>query len=535
MNPRRMRSSISKAALKTDDGKVLCLDAEDESRGGYGVVYKAHYDGSSVPVAVKFMQDPDVSGRSITQAKEIAQKEKVRFEHEIVRLEAMNDRVEGRPFADYYGRGIWEGRLFYVMEWLAPVNLLSLKTDDLRYKYAFDVCCAVSELHAAGYVHYDIKPANIMMREGETAGTRYVLVDFGSVHEIETVDRLANDQTVSRLSDGQRVYPHTPGYADPLEGRHTVNADIYAIGQVFRDMFPETVPPAWSQIIDRCISRNRCYRYPDVHSIICDLEKLKGTSYSFSVADDMHVWQAQKVIVKEAPVEMTWQDLRWELAVSTGFSFDEDYPAAPGVFSPTGELLIDFGKLKHRNIRISDPIHMTDSGLLVIRGNGRISIELDGTAQSDRDDLDHEEQLALWGEPVYPFVILLDGASLDNRTKLDNEETLLMYMVGRYCLLNFSSRSKREPADDPRFILTGRAGYSFVRNGRQSWKKGLYGILNEGCRGLFAQQKWDQLDLNAFLKTMRRIRRWRSRGDVQDWLENNVRNVLMRNLGRYDV
>ncbi len=178
---------------------------------------------------------------------------------------------------------------------------------------------------------------------------------------------------------------------------------------------------------------------------------------------------------------------------------------------------------------------MTDSGLLVIRGNGRISIELDGTAQSDRDDLDHEEQLALWGEPVYPFVILLDGASLDNRTKLDNEEALLMYMVGRYCLLNFSSRSEKEPADDPRFILTGRAGYSFVRNGRQGWKKGLYGILNEGRRALFAQQKWDQLNLNAFLGTMRRIRRWRSQGDVQDWLENNVRNVLMRNLGRYDV
>lgn len=535
MNPREMRSSISKVPLKTDDGKVLYLDAEDESRGGYGVVYKAHYDGSPAPVVVKFMQDPDVSGRSIKQAKEIAQKEKMRFENEIVRLKKMNDKVEGKRFADYYGRGSWEGHLFYVMEWLSPVNLLSLKTNDLRYKYAFDVCCAVLELHAAGYVHYDIKPANIMMREEVSGGRQYVLVDFGSVHEIETVDQLANDQTVSKLSDGQRVYPHTPGYADPLEDRHTINADIYAIGQVFRDMFPKTVPPAWSQIIDRCISRNRRYRYLDVDSIICDLERLKGASYSISAADDMHVWQTQKVIVKEAPVEMTWLGLRWELAFSTGLSLDEEYPIAPGVFSPTGELLIDFGKLKHRNIRISDPMHMTDSGLLVIRGNGRISIELDGTAQSDCDDLDHEEQLALWGEPVYPFVILLDGASLDNRTKLDNEETLLMYMVGRYCLLNFSSRSEREPADDPRFILTGRAGYSFVRNGRQSWKKGLYGILNEGRRGLFAQQKWDRLNLKDFLRTMRRIRRWRSQGDVQDWLENDVRNVLMRNLGRYDV
>ena len=175
---------------------------------------------------------------------------------------------------------------------------------------------------------------------------------------------------------------------------------------------------------------------------------------------------------------------------------------------------------------------MTESGLLVIRGNGRISIDLDGTASSDEDALSIAEDSG-WDEPIYPFVILLDGATLDNRTLLDNEEAQLMYIVGRYCLLNFSSRDVAAPADDPRFILKGRAGYSFVRNGKPSWQKGLYGILKDGNKHLFAQQKWDDLDVLSLLKTLRKIRRSSAPGNVQDWLENNVRSVLMRNLGRY--
>ena len=501
-------------------GSVV-LENPVEVQGGYGVVFKGVCESDGRSVAVKFMRD-DVSCGTEERQKIVA-----RFNREVKTLRDFRD--EG-SFPEFFGRGNWFAIPFYVMEWLLPVNPFSIDTNDKRHKYVMDICYAVSTLHRAGYVHYDIKPSNIMMRERNYGGVEYVLVDFGSVHRVEkSGGNRCPCRSVSQLSDGRRVYPHTPGYADPQETLHTVNADIYAIGQVIRDTFAESVSPEWAAIIDRCTSRNRAYRYPDVESILYDLDKLKTARYKLDSSEDRAIWLAQKAVSEEKPEEMSWSDLRWRLAWQP-LSLNEEYPLAPGAFSPASELLIDFGRLGCRNIYIKEPVHMTPYGLLVIRGNGKISIDLDGNGQTD-----YEEDISRWDEPVYPFVILLDGATLENRTRLNNEEAQLMYMVGRYCLLNFSFRSASAPAEDSRYILTGRAGYSFVRNGSQVGDRGLYGVLSDGRRNLFAQQKWDELNIRGILEVLRKVRPWQRQGLVQDWLENNVESVLMRNMGRFDI
>ena len=507
----------------------------DGDRGGYGIVFEGELarEGREVAVAVKFLR-VETSGSGYT--KEMLQKDRDRFSHEIDLLRTFNENHQSSwkgernaPMPSlplFYGSGELGDAPFYVMERLSPVNLLKLDTNDKRYAYVRDVCFAVNELHHAGYVHYDIKPSNIMMRSRDNGQVEYILVDFGSVHKVETsVRSQCGEKSLSMLLDGRRTYPHTPGYADPLETLHTVNADIYAIGQVIRDTFPESVDPEWAGIIDKCTSRNREYRYKDVEAVINDLENLKKHQYALGTAEDMKIWLAQKSVAEETATEMTWGDLRMKMAFQPLQVEDESYPQAPAAFSPASELLIDFGRIGCRNIRITDPIHMSHNALLVIRGNGRISIDIDGDCVDD----DFNEEALLWDEPVYPFVILLDGANLENRTKLGNEDAGLMYVVGKYCLLNFSERNASEQPYDPRYILTGRAGYSFIRNGQKS----LYGTLLEGRRRLFAQQKWDKLDLRGLLDVMRRVRL--QPDDVQDWLEENVETVLMRNLGRYDM
>ena len=502
----------------------VVLDQRVKVPGGYGVVFKGVCERDGRPVAVKFMRGDESCGTE-EQKKAVA-----RFNREVKTLRDFRDE---ESFPEFLVSGKFRDIPFYVMEWLLPANPFSIDTNDKRYKYVMDICYAVSTLHREGYVHYDIKPSNIMMREKTDGGIQYVLVDFGSVHRVEkSGGNRCPCRSVSQLSDGRRVYPHTPGYADPLETLHTVNADIYAIGQVIRDTFAESVSPEWAVIIDRCTSRNRAYRYPDVESILCDLDRLKTARYALDTIEDRAIWLAQKTVLDEKPEEMSWRDLRWRLAWQP-LSSDEEYPPTPGVFSPASELLIDFGRLGCRNIYIKEPVHMTSYGLLVIRGNGKISIELDGNGQTDYDDFD--EDSSRWDEPVYPFVILLDGATLENRTRLDNEDAQLMYMVGRYCLLNFRFRSASALAVDSRYILTGRAGYSFVRNGSQVGDRGLYGVLSDGGRNLFAQQKWDELDIRGILEVLRRVRPWQRQGLVQDWLERNVESVLMRNMGRFDI
>ena len=74
-----------------------------------------------------------------------------------------------------------------------------------------------------------------------------------------------------------------------------------------------------------------------------------------------------------------------------------------------------------------------------------------------------------------------------------------------------------------------------MRNGSQVGDRGLYGVLSDGGRNLFAQQKWDELDIRGILEVLRRVRPWQRQGLVQDWLERNVESVLMRNMGRFDI
>ena len=516
-------------------GQVV-LEEQLVEQGGYGVMFRGVRQRTGTEVAVKFMREVE------SDSAEERQRDFDRFRREAKTLQRFCKGWESGeygceelmpPFPAFCRSGKLWGTPFYVMEWLRPVNLLSIDTNDKRYKYVWDVCYAVSTLHNAGYVHYDIKPSNIMMRQRENGDIDYVIVDFGSVHRIESSCRPCPARSVSLLSDGRRVFPHTPGYADPQETLHTINADIYAIGQVIRDTFAESVSPEWAAIIDRCTSRNRAYRYPNVASIVNDLERLKVARYELTSSEDLCVWCVQKAVSEEKAVEMSWLDLRGRLAFQSQLLNDDEYPTSPGWLSPVSELLIDFGRLDCRNIYIKEPIHMTPFGLLVIRGNGKISIELDGDGQTDCDSA--YEDAAQWDEPIYPFVILLDGATLSNRTQLDNEEAQLMYMVGRYCLLHFPLRSVSTAAEDSRYILTGRAGYSFVRNGSQVGERGLYGILSEGCHNLFSQQKWDEFDIRGIIRVLRRIRPWQRQGEVHDWLERNVESILMRNLGRYEI
>ena len=275
--------------IETTDGRVLFLDAGEGVKGGFGVVYKAHFDCSPNPVAIKFMQRSgqaaDAVKLSKRQMRELGRKDRMRFENEIAHLQEMNDvagnqlGVTGRPpFADYLGRGTFKGVPFYVMEWLEPLDLRSLKNDDERIRFACELCDAVEFLHQAGYVHYDIKPGNILHRDGsaETLRYRYVLADFGSVHGIE--EHSAEDgrrgvdlESCSQLAGGVRCSPHTPYYADPLDDLHTVHADIYSIGQVLRDLFEGEVPPLWASIILRCTSRNYGYRYGSVAEVKTDV------------------------------------------------------------------------------------------------------------------------------------------------------------------------------------------------------------------------------------------------------------------------
>lgn len=102
-----------------------------------------------------------------------------------------------------------------------------------------EIANALETVHAAGLLHGDINPANVMICQG----ARVVLIDFGLVKSAISTTRYATQQLTSTTSLG------TPGYA-PLEqygqGPLTPASDIYALAAIFYHLLAGKPPLAAS-------------------------------------------------------------------------------------------------------------------------------------------------------------------------------------------------------------------------------------------------------------------------------------------------
>lgn len=155
--------------------------------------------------------------------------------------------VQHSAIVTLFDRGTTEeGEPFLVMEWIDGVSLSDLvkaakrnHEDDLGWledefgidsdrrshfaqegvRWLGQVAAGLAQVHAAGVLHRDVKPSNVMVRRDGTAA----LVDFG-LALLEDADPLT--QTGSSLG--------TPAYMPPeaLEGArsHVVQSDVYGLG-----------------------------------------------------------------------------------------------------------------------------------------------------------------------------------------------------------------------------------------------------------------------------------------------------------------
>ena len=187
-------------------GPYRLLDKIGE--GGMGVVYLAR-DAEGRPVAVKIL-GPAVAGDPNARRRLLREVETMR-------------RVRSRYVAEILDADV-TGDAPYIVTRYVPGRTLddTVRTDGPLRGQALDrlatgLAEAIAAIHAAGVVHRDLKPGNVMLMDGQP-----VVIDFGIAHVPDS----------TRLTQTGMVMG-TPGYLAPevIEGQQSSGAsDVHSWG-----------------------------------------------------------------------------------------------------------------------------------------------------------------------------------------------------------------------------------------------------------------------------------------------------------------
>jgi len=136
---------------------------------------------------------------------------------------------------DIHDYGVHDGREFIAMEYFPCGDLRQRLQHPIRpaeaLQYARRITAALEVVHAAGMLHRDLKPPNIMLRaDGST-----VLIDFGLA---KLVDSSGNDTALGVLRGSPYYMSPEQAQGMPLDAR----SDLYSLGVICFEMLTGRKP-----------------------------------------------------------------------------------------------------------------------------------------------------------------------------------------------------------------------------------------------------------------------------------------------------
>jgi DNA-binding beta-propeller fold protein YncE len=347
------------------------------ARGGMGVVYRATHLGLERPVALKVISRELVDRDGFRE----------RFQRES-RLAARLDHPSVVPVFD--SREV-EGELIVVMRLVAGGDLRRLLDREGALEPARAIALlgqvgeALDAAHAAGIVHRDVKPQNVLVE-----GDRAFLTDFG----------LAKALGESGSQPGAASVVGTAEYMSPEQwaGRAVgPPADIYSLGCVLYEALTGVAPfarrvaerepqmPAGLEaVIERAVAKDPADRYPSAGALIAAARQCEGAGMA-----------PTRVLSEATATERATKPLR---GVKRGAEFPRARTLAwiGASLAAIAILVVLPFLLFGDGVEVSDPIAVGSPPLRLAAGPEAVwvSSERDGTLTS----LDPESGAA--GEPV---------------------------------------------------------------------------------------------------------------------------------------
>ncbi|MEG4517459.1 MULTISPECIES: serine/threonine-protein kinase [unclassified Microcoleus] len=212
---------------KTLQGGKYTLEQE-LGRGGFGITFRANHRYLGQPVVIKTLNE------SLRQQPNFAEFDR-KFQDEARRLASCVHPNIVRV-SDFF---VEDGQPYMVMDYIAGQNLADVVgsnhplPENLAILYITQIGAALKVVHQKGLLHRDVKPQNILLRQGTQ---EVVLIDFGIAREFTPG---ATQSHTNMVSDG---------YAPPeqyfAQGKYTPATDVYGMAATLYTLLTAQVPVA---------------------------------------------------------------------------------------------------------------------------------------------------------------------------------------------------------------------------------------------------------------------------------------------------